>query len=40
VAAAAGITFGEWLSFALRMFALLFVVTAGFVALAAIIGLA
>jgi uncharacterized ion transporter superfamily protein YfcC len=40
VAAAAGVTFGEWLSFALRMFALLFVVTAVFVAIAAITGIA
>ena len=40
VAAAAGLTFGEWLSFALRMFAILFVVTAIFVAIAAIAGLA
>jgi uncharacterized ion transporter superfamily protein YfcC len=40
VAAAAGVTFGEWLSFALRVTALLFVVTAVFVAIAAIIGLA
>ncbi|HWK12737.1 MAG TPA: hypothetical protein VNR64_21950 [Vicinamibacterales bacterium] len=40
VAAAAGLTFGEWLSFALRMFAILFVVTAIFVAIAASAGLA
>lgn len=40
VTAAAGLAFGDWLSFALRMFALLFVVTAVFVAIAAIIGLA
>ena len=40
VAAAAGLTFGEWLSFALRMFAILFVVTAIFVTIAAIAGLA
>ena len=40
VAAAAGLTFGEWLSFALGMFAILFVVTAIFVAIAAIAGLA
>lgn len=40
VTAAAGLAFGDWLSFALRMFALLFVVTAVFVAMAAIIGLA
>jgi uncharacterized ion transporter superfamily protein YfcC len=39
VAAAAGVAFGDWLSFALRMFAVLFVVTAIFVAAAAIIGL-
>ena len=39
VAAAAGVTFGEWLSFALRMVALLFVVTAVFVAVAALVGL-
>ena len=40
VAAAAGVRFGDWLSFALRMFVLLFVVTAVFVAIAAIAGIA
>lgn len=40
VAAAAGVTFGEWLSFALRLTAILFVVTAIFIAIAAMIALA
>ena len=40
VAAAAGLTFGEGLAFARRMFAILFVVTAIFVTIAAIAGLA
>jgi uncharacterized ion transporter superfamily protein YfcC len=40
VAAAAGVTFGEWLAFAVRLVAILFVVTAVFVAIAAIVGLA
>ncbi len=40
VAAAAGVKFGDWLAFALRMFLVLFLVTAAFVALAAVLGLA
>jgi len=39
VAAAAGLGFGEWLSFALRMFGVLFVITAAFVAAAAMLHL-
>jgi uncharacterized ion transporter superfamily protein YfcC len=40
VVTAAGLSFDEWLSFALRMFALLFVVIAALVAIAAIAGIA
>ncbi len=40
VAAAAGVKFGDWLSFALRMFLVLLLVTAAFVALAAVLRLA
>jgi uncharacterized ion transporter superfamily protein YfcC len=38
VAAAAGLKFGDWLTFALRMYAILLVVAALFVAVAAVIG--
>jgi uncharacterized ion transporter superfamily protein YfcC len=40
VTAAAGLRFDEWLSFALRMFVLLFIVTLLFVAAAAVLGVA